>query len=147
VKRFVNGEEIDLTQDGAQVSRLADRLMARTPEGAFSALSVRQGDTVLVSYRGHQYRVEKKSARTRSHAAASSGELRAPMPGQVVDVRASEGDPVKKGQTLLVLEAMKTQQPFVAPFDGVIASLPVQKGQQVADGDVLVVVTEAAEAT
>ena len=137
MRRFVNGEEVELDPNAAEVSRVGGRLMVRTAEGTFSALAVTQGDAVLVSYRGRQYRVERKASRARSSAGASSGELRAPMPGQIVDVRASVGDVVKKGTTIVVLEAMKTQQPFAAPYDGRVSQLPVQKGDQVADGALL----------
>ncbi|AIE86216.1 biotin/lipoyl-containing protein [Fimbriimonas ginsengisoli] len=143
MKRFVDGDEVDLDEAGAEVVRAGDRLMVRTPEGTFSAVAVSQGDAVLVSYKGRQYRVEKKSTRPRGAAAASSGQLLAPMPGQIVDVRVAEGEEVKKGQTLLVLEAMKTQQPFNAPFDGIVKNLGVAKGDQVIDGAILAVVEPA----
>lgn len=61
------------------------------------------------------------------------------MPGQIVDVLVKEGDAVHKGQKILVLEAMKTQQPFTAPFDGTVDKINVQKGKQVGDGEVLAI--------
>lgn len=136
MKRFVNGDEIELDETG-DAWPLGDRLMIRTPEGTFSAVAAREGDAVLISYKGAQYRIERKTNRIRSASSASSGELRAPMPGQIVDVRVEEGAEVKKGDTLLVLEAMKTQQPFAAPFDGRVKRLPVAKGQQVVDNALL----------
>jgi 3-methylcrotonyl-CoA carboxylase alpha subunit len=69
--------------------------------------------------------------------------MRAPMPGQIVDVLVSEGAKVAKGDKVLVLEAMKTQQAFLAPFDGVVEKLPVKKGEQVADGQLLALVTQS----
>jgi 3-methylcrotonyl-CoA carboxylase alpha subunit len=65
------------------------------------------------------------------------------MPGQIVDVLVAAGDTVSKGQKLIVLEAMKTQQPFNAPFDGTVITLNAVKGAQVKDGELLVVVEEA----
>ena len=53
------------------------------------------------------------------------------------------GDRVTKGQVIVVVEAMKTQQPFVAPFDGTVTSVKVDKNDQVADGQVLAVVEPA----
>jgi biotin carboxyl carrier protein len=64
------------------------------------------------------------------------------MPGQIVDVRTQIGETVKKGQVLLVLEAMKTQQPFAAPFDGCVETLTVSVGQLVQEGAVLVKVVQ-----
>ncbi|WP_309084067.1 acetyl/propionyl/methylcrotonyl-CoA carboxylase subunit alpha [Chelativorans sp.] len=63
--------------------------------------------------------------------------LRAPMPGLVKLVRASVKEKVKKGQPLLVLEAMKMEHTIAAPHDGVIAEI-VAEGVQVNDGTVLV---------
>lgn len=141
MKRFVNGDEMELSVDGAEVVQLADRLMVRTPEGTYSAVAVTQGDAVLVSYKGRQYRVERQGARARSGGGMGSGDLRSPMPGQIVDIRVEVGASVRKGETLLVLEAMKTQQPIVAPFDGKVTTISVQKGDQVADGITLAIVT------
>lgn len=137
MKRFVNGDEVELDENAATVTSIGDRLMVRTTDASHSAVAVTIGDAILVSYKGRQYRIERKQARSRSGGGAGSGELVAPMPGQIVDVRVVEGDVVTKGQTLLVLEAMKTQQPFLAPFDGVVAKIGVAKGDQVADGALL----------
>jgi 3-methylcrotonyl-CoA carboxylase alpha subunit len=70
-------------------------------------------------------------------AAAGAASLRAPMPGLVKIVRAAAGDTVKKGQPLLVLEAMKMEHTIAAPHDGVITEI-ASEGAQVADGTVLV---------
>ena len=138
MRYFLNGESVEF-EESFDVSRLPDRLQVRTPEGSFSALAVRDGDAILVSYKGNQYRLETRQARTRG-AGAKSGEYRAPMPGMIVDVLVAEGDAVVKGQKILVLEAMKTQQPFNAPFDGVVTKLNAVKGTQVSGEDLLAVV-------
>jgi acetyl/propionyl-CoA carboxylase alpha subunit len=140
MKRFVNGDETELDADAAEVVRLSDRLMVRTESGTFSALAIRQGEVTLVSYKGCQYRVEDRPPRVRAGAQAGSGELRAPMPGQIVDVRHALGDLLKIGDTILVLEAMKTQQPFLAPFDGKLTQIAVVKDDQVSADELLAVV-------
>jgi biotin carboxyl carrier protein len=142
MKRFMEGVEVELDESAAQVSAAGDRLMVYGADGAHSAVAVHHGGAVLVSYKGHQYRVERKSARARHHGTSSSGEIRAPMPGSIVDVRAAKGDSVEKGDTLLVLEAMKTQQPFVAPFTGIVKDVLVARGDQVSDGQLMAVVEE-----
>ncbi|MCC6299894.1 MAG: acetyl-CoA carboxylase biotin carboxyl carrier protein subunit [Anaerolineales bacterium] len=71
---------------------------------------------------------------------SASGELTAPMPGQVRAVNVSEGDAVTKGQTLLVLEAMKMEIRIQAPMDGVVKSLKVKQGQTVEREQILAVV-------
>ncbi|MBI5938951.1 MAG: biotin/lipoyl-binding protein [Caulobacterales bacterium] len=69
---------------------------------------------------------------------ASDGAVVSPMPGKVVSVSVSVGDTVTKGQTLLVLEAMKMEHALAAPFDGVVAELGAVAGGQVSEGVVLV---------
>ncbi|MBL8060259.1 MAG: biotin/lipoyl-binding protein [Chthonomonas sp.] len=141
MKWNVNGEPIDLTvAPEIELQSLPDRLVVRTSEGVHSALSIRSGGKTLVSYRGRTYEVSK-ATRLAAGKSASDGSFAAPMPGVVVDVLTSAGANVVKGQKLLVLEAMKTQQPIVAPFDGTIETLSVQKGDQVIEGQPLVTVT------
>jgi propionyl-CoA carboxylase alpha chain len=74
------------------------------------------------------------------NAVAHAGSLLAPMPGGVVRVLADEGDRVKAGQALVVLEAMKMEHTVAAPVDGVVAQLAVVPGDQVDTGQVLAVV-------
>ncbi len=143
MKRFVNDEELDLPELPFPVTRLADRILVHTPTGTFSAVAISQGDATLISYKGKQYRVERSRPRGKGGSAIGSGEMRAPMPGLIVDVKANVGQVVLTGDTLLVLEAMKTQQPFVAPFEGIVKELPVKKGDQVAEGDLLALIERA----
>lgn len=72
-------------------------------------------------------------------AATGSGEaVEAPMPGTIVNVNVKNGDAVKKGQVLAILEAMKMENEIVAPTDGTVVSVDVEKGQNVNLGDSLV---------
>ncbi|MFZ5669950.1 MAG: acetyl/propionyl/methylcrotonyl-CoA carboxylase subunit alpha [Pseudomonadota bacterium] len=68
----------------------------------------------------------------------SDGAILSPMPGKIVSVAVKAGDKVAKGQTLLVLEAMKMEHALAAPFDGVVAELTAVAGGQVSEGVVLV---------
>lgn len=70
--------------------------------------------------------------------AAASKELRAPMPGKVIDVLVQEGQPVEEGEPVLVLEAMKMENVLRAGGDGVVASIHVEAGQAVEKEAVLV---------
>ena len=69
--------------------------------------------------------------------------MRAPMPGLVKVVRAAVGDAVKKGQPLLILEAMKMEHTIAAAHDGEIAEIAAE-GAQVSEGAVLVRFVETA---
>ncbi|RWA83001.1 acetyl/propionyl/methylcrotonyl-CoA carboxylase subunit alpha [Mesorhizobium sp.] len=92
--------------------------------------------TVFEGAVGYTFAVPDPLAKA-DEAAAATGSLRAPMPGLVKLVRAAAGDPVIKGQPLLVLEAMKMEHTIAAPHDGVIAEIAAE-GAQVSDGTVLV---------
>ena len=72
-------------------------------------------------------------------AAGSAGsvEILAPMPGKILSVKASVGQEVKKGDVILLLEAMKMENEVVAPQDGKVASINVASGAMVESGDVL----------
>ena len=79
-----------------------------------------------------------------SHHAA--GELTAPMPGQVRAVNVHEGEAVTKGQTLLLLEAMKMEIRVQSPQDGLVKKLFVQQGQTVEREQTLIEIVDALEA-
>lgn len=71
------------------------------------------------------------------------GACMAPMPGKILAVHIEPGSSVRKGDTLVILEAMKMEHPVCAPHDGVVAEVRVEVGQQVEAGALLVVLEEA----
>mgnify|MGYP003396958218 CR=1 FL=1 len=73
-------------------------------------------------------------------AGGGSGSINAPMPGTINDVRVKVGDSVKKGQVLLILEAMKMENELMASCDGTISAMNVSKGASVSVGDVLLTI-------
>ena len=66
--------------------------------------------------------------------------VNSPLPGVILNVNVKDGDAVKKGQVLLVLEAMKMENEIQAPVDGVVKTLCVQKGESVLEGAALVII-------
>jgi biotin carboxyl carrier protein len=66
------------------------------------------------------------------------GALTAPMPGKVLSVEVKRGDRVSRGQTLVILEAMKMKNAIKSPYDGVVLEITVRPEQSVAHGDLLV---------
>ena len=70
--------------------------------------------------------------------AAGAVTVKAPMPGNILDVKVAAGASVKAGDVLVILEAMKMENEIVAPQDGTVASINVNKGDTVNSGDVLV---------
>ena len=92
-----------------------------------------------VLLRGRQYQVKVEDEREKRLRAAGGGgvveggefHLKAPMPGLIVAILVEDGQAVKKGQVLLILESMKMQNELKAPRDGVISRLRVKVGESV----------------
>lgn len=103
---------------------------------AYAALN---GNTVQVYVDGWDALFEDITyAPAERKGGASDGMLRAPMDGKIVAVRAAAGDKVKKGQVLVVLEAMKMEHEIVAALDGVVDAVSVKASDQVSTRQVLV---------
>lgn len=64
-------------------------------------------------------------------AAGAGAKVNAPMPGTILDVRVQNGAKVKKGDVLVILEAMKMENEIQAPCDGTVTSVAVRKGDSV----------------
>ena len=78
---------------------------------------------------------EKKAETDPAPALAGAGEaVKCPMPGTILDVRCSEGQTVKKGDVLFILEAMKMENEIMASQDGTVSSIAVKKGDAVSTG-------------
>jgi glutaconyl-CoA/methylmalonyl-CoA decarboxylase subunit gamma len=71
-------------------------------------------------------------------AKAAAGLIKAPLPGVIIEVKAKEGDDVKIGDKLLVMEAMKMENNINADREGKIISVKIKQGDSVLEGDVLV---------
>lgn len=84
----------------------------------------------------------KAVAAPKAAAPAASGsegavKVNSPMPGKILSVKASVGQAVKRGEVIMILEAMKMENEIVAPSDGTIASINVNEGASVEAGSVL----------
>ena len=75
--------------------------------------------------------------KAKASGAAGSVKVSAPMPGKIIAVKKDAGAAVKKGEVILVLEAMKMENEIVAPQDGTVASVNAAAGDAVEAGDVL----------
>jgi biotin carboxyl carrier protein len=102
--------------------------------------------TFLVSVNGNKYNLEVKdkfdellkSLGFDNLNAKKVNEIKAPMPGLVINVRVSEGDVVKKGDPIIVLEAMKMENIIKSPTDGTVSKINVKKGVAVEKNQVLI---------
>lgn len=93
----------------------------------------------------HSILVETKRRSTSQQSAANADSVLAPMPGKILKLAVELNQAVKKGQTLIVMEAMKMEYSFKAERDGVVAKLPFKEGEQVNAGAVLVALEEDRE--
>ncbi len=99
-----------------------------------------------VSVNGNKYQLSVKdkfdvllkSLGLDNMASVKVNEIKAPMPGLVLDIRIAEGDEVKKGDPILVLEAMKMENIIKSPTDGIIKKINVKKGVAVEKNQVLI---------
>ncbi|MFJ7912301.1 biotin carboxylase N-terminal domain-containing protein [Kitasatospora sp. NPDC096204] len=133
------GDRLHLTVDGLRTTfSLATDATLGLAAGPVTWLGV-EGDAWPL----HAYDPVVESA---AGAGAHHGALTAPMPGTVTVVKTTMGETVRKGQPLLVLEAMKMEHVIAAPHDGVVAELRASAGATVAMEDLLVVVTPAEDA-
>ena len=96
-----------------------------------------------VTVHGRTYLLAKSAAKRTGAVTEAGGGLTAPMPGQVRSVEVEPGQAVKKGQTLVVVEAMKMEMRVPAPRDGTVKRLLVKPGDTVERGQVLVELEEA----
>ena len=66
--------------------------------------------------------------------------VKSPLPGVILDIKVKEGDEVKKGQTIIILEAMKMENSINADKDGKVTAINVSKGESVLEGTDLVII-------
>jgi biotin carboxyl carrier protein len=114
---------------------------ALTPWGELELHSARRGSELWAHVAGRRLRAEVTRARTTGAGSATDvarGAVCAPMPGRLLRVDVKVGDPVRAGQPLAVIEAMKMENELVSPFDGVVTQVAREAPTTVDKGDVIV---------
>ncbi len=121
-----------------------------------TAVTEKDGGITEVTVNGKNYQVEMerkaapvapkaapaaapKAAPAQAAAPAGGKKVTSPLPGSIIKVMVSEGQAVKKGDTLLTLESMKMENPVQAECDGTVQQIAVTAGQTVMQDDLLVV--------
>jgi 3-methylcrotonyl-CoA carboxylase alpha subunit len=125
---------VDVSVQIAGVSYVVAFDPATEPTG--TSVTMADGERVLF-VEGQAWPFGLPRADRSGGGAASDGMILSPMPGRVIAVDVAFGDKVKKGQRLVVIEAMKMEQGLVAPFDGVITELNATVDGQVSEGALL----------
>ena len=97
---------------------------------------------LVLFYAGRTHRLERVSDTFHSSEEETTGNLISPMPGRIIEVITVEGQQVKKGDALLVLEAMKMEHIITAPHDGVVQTLHYHTDDMVDEGVELLLLTD-----
>ena len=138
------------SRDGLEVSvdgQVSRPVVERLGPGRFALVEgprrrvfhcVRDGDRLLVLWDGAAHALLQEREGAASGHRHHEGGLEAPMPGKVIKVSVAPGDPVKKGDEVLVIEAMKMENAVRAPREGTVKAVACQVGDMVAPGTVLV---------
>ena len=129
----------------ADLSRSGKELTGTIDGTPVKATVVRSGETLVVFCDGRADRLELHDPVAEAAVQdAASGSLAAPMPGVVVDVAITSGQAVKRGDALIVLEAMKVEHTITAPADGTVEAIHFAKGDRVEEGVELLAFSPAA---
>jgi 3-methylcrotonyl-CoA carboxylase alpha subunit len=123
-----------------QVAALVGGRVYQTAPAVAAASVVKIGDERVLFFKGEAWSIGPPVAGQSAGGSAADGALIAPMPGRVVLVDTAERSSVTKGQKLIVMEAMKMELVLSAPFDGVVETLKVKIGDQVAEGTLLALI-------
>ncbi len=130
----VESESAEVTVNGTEYSVAIEGLRARPTTKTPKLVR----PNVVTTGEGHP--AVQKTSSPAATASATAGDIKSPLPGTVLDVMVKEGDAVKVGDRLLLLEAMKMENNIEADRDGVVRSIKVRKGDSVLEGDVLVTI-------
>lgn len=141
--RFVFGdEELEADERAAlalDVAEVAPGSFVRRIGGSEELFHcIRVGNVVHLWWRGVTYRLEEAAEGQRTAQRHAGSGLEAPMPGKVIAVKKVAGDPVVKGEEILIVEAMKMENAIRAPRDGRVKTVAAKVGDMVAPGTVLV---------
>jgi len=144
--------EIENRTVAASAAWEADGQLAIILDGVRERAAVlRQGDGVIVMLDGYEHSLHYIDPLVPTVAIdETGGRLTAPMPGKIIEVKTAVGAHVKRGEALLVLEAMKMEHTIVAPADGVVERVHFAVGELVEEGAALIAFmveeTEASDA-
>lgn len=130
----INDQEYPLTYQvgpSGQLTLIIDGVRQQT-------YVARHNQRYYVGVAGEVVELERTTRAKQSQSQESADNLMAPMPGQIIQVLVKVGDQVEKGQTLLVLEAMKMEMRVKAPHTGQVHQLFCQLGQVVERGQELI---------
>ena len=136
----VNGNDYDIeilgekaTVNGKEVSIKLNEDMISLDGNVFYVDFVEEGEPTLMIINGVAYSVFRPQGDS-----VSIKNIKAPISGRIIDVLVTTGNQIKKGQVLIVIEAMKMENQIESPVNAEISEVKVNKGQSVKAGEVMV---------
>jgi acetyl/propionyl-CoA carboxylase alpha subunit len=123
---------VHLYLDGHQVATRGE------PGAAARSVLVAADETLVVFEHGEAFVFSQRPPAGPADPLGGDGQIRSPLPGRVAALAVAPGDQVEKGQTLLVIEAMKMEHALNAPFDAEVETVAAALGAQVTEGAVLI---------
>ena len=132
----VHGETYNIKLTGAGMKSAEQRPMFFNVDGVTEEVLIETLDEILVD--SSVQTTKAKSAQGGRPRATKPGHVTTPMPGNVLQVMVTEGQEIKKGEAMLVIEAMKMENEISAPIDGTVVAVLVIVGDAVKPNEVLV---------
>jgi len=131
----INGNDYNV-----EISEVVNNVAQVQVNGVEYTVEIEKESETLVPVRKVQPKVHLEAS-TKVDVVAGSGSgkpIKSPLPGIILSIKINVGDTVKKGQTILVMEAMKMENNIAAESDGKISAIKVKEGQAVLQGDILI---------
>ena len=120
---YLGGEPVEARSEAAAPAR---------------SVLVAEDETLVVFEHGEAFVFSQRPPAGPADALGGDGQIRSPLPGRVAALAVAPGDRVERGQTLLVIEAMKMEHALKAPFDAQVETVAASLGAQVTEGAVLI---------
>lgn len=138
MKKFkykINGKEYEVA-----VNKMEDTLAEVEVNGTTYQVELEKKEEEVVAPKIQRPVASSSSAGSSRPAGSGAGAVKSPLPGIIIDVLVNVGDEVKKGQTVVMLEAMKMENAIQAPQDGKVSAISVNKGDSVLEGVTLLTI-------
>lgn len=135
---LVDGQEVAI--DLETIDQKGLHILRKPNQNTDTILEAGQSGHYQIQIDGKHLSAQVRSGSTPQNSGQikKSGNIHSPMPGMVVDILVKIGDRVKKGQTILIQEAMKMQMKLKAPESGIIQSISAIAGERVDKGTLLI---------
>jgi biotin carboxyl carrier protein len=121
VKINDKGYEVEVEKGKANIIKTTEGVSQNTPAPVIASASA-----------------PSQASQAAPAVSAGSEIIKSPMPGTIIDIKVSQGTRVKKGEILLILEAMKMENEIMAPYDGIVTQVFTSKGSSVSTNDNLI---------